>query len=432
MARSVIGAIAALLLLLVLLANAFEAFPNQVGVDFYQFWGIAKAKREAAIAASPYVEPARYEAALDTLAAASSSDKERAASGYWHPPQPTGTPFFYSSFAVFPSDYESAQAIYVTLLYIAAGFGVFALARLRGLGFRAAICVALAMELTFEPFMLDIRAANVNSLQLAVVVALVWIAARKVSMGNRIVNALPVGLLGPFILFKPNAIGIAIALALQALIVRGWRSFRDSLAMAAVLSLGAFAIGEAFFGSFAWAKWWSYARGLDGSGITLSVEEGNQSIALWLAHHGHVYGSLGYGLLLAAVLLLLLALAMSSMGRRADLLLPAALRCLADPWFAATVGVLLTFALSPLVWGHYFVFLLVPIAWLFLRDGPWGVGTWGAAICYVILTRQAIDLLVSSGNMTLLYAVAMLSWLALVPGMLAYAAQQRRSLEVAA
>ena len=71
----------------------------------------------------------------------------------------------------------------------------------------------------------------------------------------------------------------------------------------------------------------------------------------------------------------------------------------------------------------------VPMAWLFGRDGRYGLGTWGAAICYLFLSKIVIDFLVSGGHMAALYALTLLSWVALVPGAFAFVVEQRRDLD---
>jgi hypothetical protein len=429
MARSALGALVALGLCVFLLASAFGAFPNQPGADFSQFWGVAAAKSVSGTTRTPYADPSEYFATLNAMG--ESSPKLREANALRGRLEPTGTPFFYAAFAIFPLDYEAAEAIFVTLLYLATGFGVFVLARLRGLDFRWAASVAFAVELTFTPFMIDVRAANVNSLQLGAVALLVWIAAKNLRTGNRFVDGLFLAALAPIVFFKPNTVWIALALAIQFGLSRGRSALVAGFGGAVILSIAAFVAGAVCFGGVsAWSEWLGYDAWA--AGLPLTLEQGNGSIAMWLARNSGAHGALGYGALLGLVLLVALALAMTAVGRRTDLLWPTAKRAFASPWFAASVGVLLMFATSPLVWSHYLVLALVPIIWLFGRDGVKGVGTWGAIVCYLVLTRQAIDFLASSGHMAILYAITMLSWLALVPGTLAFAAEQRRSLEAAA
>jgi len=81
------------------------------------------------------------------------------------------------------------------LLYAAAGAAVFALARLWGMAAWPSVCVALLVLLTSNPFAQDVRSGNVNSLQLALVVALVAVSARRRFTGNDWVDGLFMGAL---------------------------------------------------------------------------------------------------------------------------------------------------------------------------------------------------------------------------------------------
>ena len=69
--------------------------------------------------------------------------------------------------------------------------------------------------------------------------------------------------------------------------------------------------------------------------------------------------------------------------------------------------------------------LLIPIAWLLTREGSCRACAWGAAACYLVLSRVVIDPLVSMQMFGLLQALALLSWLALLPGVLGYARAAR-------
>ena len=432
MVRSVAGACVALLMCAYLAVSAVAAFPYQPGADFYQFWGVPVAKRAVGARDTPYVDAQGYAQVLNGISDASSSEKLHAANSMRRVLEPMGTPFLYAIFALFPRDYERAQGLFVTLIYVSAGLGLFLLARLRGLAVWTAACVALAVELTFAPFMVDVRAANVNSLQLAFIAASIAYAARPVHCANALAGGIYLGLLAVFVVFKPNMLWIALALAIHYGLSRGVRSLIAGSGVAALFAIAAGVVGALYFqDSSAWREWLSFAGRMEG-GLPLTLEEGNQSIAMFLSRHAQSFGAIGYGLIIGAAVLLAFLIAMSAAGKRTDLLLPAAKRAFASPWFAANIGVLFTFATSPLVWSHYFVLALVPIVWLFGRDGVTGVGTWGAVLCYCALSRVTIDFLITGDQLTALYAVTLLSWVALLPGLLAYAAEQRRSLEAAA
>ncbi len=403
--------------------SALDAFPHQLGIDFYQFWGVPLARDAGHLQATPYVDQAPYARELNAIADASANRKLRNANSLRRSLEPMGTPFHYASFSFFPRDYEAAQALYTALLYVAAAAAVFALARLRGATPSISACIALAVMLTFNPFAQDVRSGNVNSLQLAFLVALVAISLRKRFSGNAWIDGMYVGLLALFVAFKPNTPWIALALALHFLALRGARAFAVGAFEAVLLGLAALAIGAWEMGGLhAWPEWLQLARGMDGSGMTLPYERGNLSAAMLLGSKSPTLGPAGYGLVLAAALALSLVVALSA-GGRANVLAASARRAFADPWFAASVGILFTFASSPLVWPHYHMLLLIPIAWLLHPARGCRACFWGAVACYAVLSRAVIDPLVELQMFGLLQALSLLSWTALLPGVLAHARQ---------
>jgi hypothetical protein len=206
------------------------------------------------------------------------------------------------------------------------------------------------------------------------------------------------------------------------------RAFAIGAFEAALLGAAAFAIGAWRMGGVhAWLEWLQLARGMDGSVMSLPFDRGNLSIALVISRLSPALGSVGWGLALAGILSMALVLALSANGQRGDRLAAAARNAFADPWFAVSVGILLTFAASPLVWPHYHVLTLIPIAWLMRGDGTCRACTWGAVACYLVHSRLVIDPLVSQQMFGLLQALSLLSWVALVPGVLARAAAAQRA-----
>ena len=425
--RSTLAAIvAALVLAAWFVHSAIDAFPTQLGIDFYQFWGVPLARDAGAIAETPYVAQPRYAGVLNAKADASANAKFRNANRLRRSLEPMGTPFLYAAFSPFPADYETAQLGYTALLYAAAGAAVFALARLWGMAAWPSLCVALLVLLTSNPFAQDVRSGNVNSLQLALVVALVAVSARRRFTGNDWVDGLFMGALALMVAFKPNTPWIAIALGLHYAAARGARAFTIGAVEAALLGAAAFAIGAwRFGGAHAWTEWLALARGLDGSGLALPLERGNLSIPMILSRASPALGSAAWGLAMAAALALALVMAFSDRGRDGAGALAAARRGFADPWFAASVGIVFTFATSPLVWPHYYVLALVPMAWLLAADSSCRPCRWGAIVSYLALSRLAIDPLVGLQAYGVLQFLSVTAWLALLPGILAHAQAAR-------
>jgi hypothetical protein len=158
--------------------------------------------------------------------------------------------------------------------------------------------------------------------------------------------------------------------------------------------------------------------------MALPYERGNLSLAMLLGRASPTLGVKGYGVVLAAALAIALVAALSG---RTSSIAAAARRAFADPWFAASAGIVFTFATSPLVWPHYHVMLLIPIAWLLTRGGPCGACKWAAVVCYVILSRAFTEPLVSMQMFELLQAATLLSWVAVLPGLFARAHEAQHS-----
>ena len=430
MKSSVAGLCIALALAALLAVMAWSAFPRQPGIDFYQFWGVPLAKAVSATQRSPYADVSGYAQVLNAISDASSSRKLRDANRYRRTLEPMGTPFLYASFALFPDDYARAQALFALIQYLAAGAGVFVLARLRGIATWPSIWIALAVELTFMPFLQDVRVGNVNSLQLLFVALLLHVAVRRLYSGNALVDGLFIGLMAVFVIFKPNTPWIALAFAIHYGVAHGHRKFWVGVGMAVLFGALAFGIGAWYFDdAHVWMEWLQFARGMDGSALPLTLDQGNLSFTMLLAQRSMSYGPMGYGLIIAAALSVALILATSSGGRRTDLVIPALRAAFSDPWCAAGIGVLFTFATSPLVWPHYLLFALVPIFWLVRIDGEVDAGTWGAALCYGALSLPLMSILGAGGFYGAIQAAMLFSWLALVPGLFAHVARPARGLQ---
>ena len=403
---AVIAAAAALFAALV--AKAVFAFPFQLGIDFYQFWGVPIAHRT--IAASPYRDPPAYERALNGIADASDNAKLKHANGFRRSLETMATPFFYSAFAIAPGDFETAQALFTLLLYASTAIGVFLLARVRGLSPGLAACLALFVELTFNPFVQDVRVSNVNSLQFLYVAAMVYVAAGDRYPRSATLESLYVGSLAFFVLFKPNTPWIALALAAHYGIARGMRKLAVGVACACVGGMIAVGLGAWFFhDANVWLDWFRFTQGMNGGSLVRTVEQGNLSPVMLLSERSGSFGLLTYALLVTTWLAFAVILAMTSMGRRFGDLLPAARRTLADPGLAASLGVVFTLATSPLVWPFYHLFALVPMILHFRpREAPRMAAC--IAFSYLAMTSPLLELLGRAGFGPMIPVLMLWAW----------------------
>jgi hypothetical protein len=418
-----VGIAAAAILLAALVAKAIFAFPFQLGIDFYQFWGVPIAHRS--IAASPYLDRLGYERALNGLADASDNAKLKHANGFRRNLETMATPFFYSMFALVPGDYESAQAFYTFLLYMATGLGVMLLANLRGLAFWPSVCAALAVALSFNPFVQDLKYGNVTSLQFLYMAAMLAIAVKGLYPRNPWLESLYLASLAIFVLFKPNTPWIALALASHYWIVRGTRRFAMGMIAAAVGAVIALACGAAFFnGPAVWIDWVHFTQeGLSSGPLLQSLERGNLSPAMLLWQRSGSMGLLAYSLMISAWLALAFVLAMTSMGRRTHGLVSAARRCLADPWLALSIGIMFTFATAPLVWAYYHVFALVPM-FAFFRPREHPARTAWIVVAYIGMANPLLEALGAAGLVPLIPIIMFWAWVPLLGVVLAEAADR--------
>lgn len=397
--------------------SAIAMFPRQNGVDFYHFWGIDIARETGQLKGTPYRDSASYANVLNTLVDASPSAKLHRANATWRELAPTGTPFLYAAFSFLPSDYEVAHAMFVAFMYAAGLAGTFVLVRLRGFDPSISACLALFTAITFGPFILDIFVSNVNLLQLAAYAFLLYLALRPPGQHHAIVEATAQSLAWVLVAFKPNTAFMSAAYELQRLIAIGRTSFSAAAGIALVALIAALLAGALYFGTFmAWPDWWSTARHLGSVGAVSDVSKGNLSIAMWLAVRTGAHDPATWGVLLGAILVAAVFAAARSPGASADETRRVLRHAFADPFYAMSFAVLFTFAFSPLVWKHYLVMALVPIAWQLRGEGR--IATIGAIVTFFVMSRQADQLAYSLGGRELLDLLGRVSWLALVPGLL--------------
>jgi hypothetical protein len=408
-----------------LVTKATELFPGQVGMDFYQFWGVPAAKQLSTLRDSPYADRDAYARVLNELSDASTSARLRMVNGMRRTLQPLGTPFFYASFSALPVDYERAHVIYAILQHLAAGLAVFLLARLRGCGVWTSVAIAAVVELTFNPFVQDVKVGNVNSLQLLFLAMLLHVAVRRRYSGNDLVDGLFLGSIALFLAFKPNTPWIALSLAIHYAVAHGRRRFLYATGVSAVMGLLAFLVGILYFGDpRVWWDWLQYARNMEGAG---TLQQGNLSITSLLAQGSPAIGAAGFALLVAALLSIALFMALT---RHADALAGGRREALrqawSDPWFAVSVGVVFTFATYPLVWPHYHLLALVPMFWLFRRNGRWDWATGCVVASYAGFSRPALHFVSEQGLIGASLVMVLFSWAVLLPALFAYGPRQGR------
>jgi hypothetical protein len=404
------GALAFLALALAIAVgfDAARTFPTQVGIDFYHLWGVPMGQRASAVPISPYAETDDYAALLNILADTSTSEALRTANHFKRQIAPTGTPLFYAAFGFLPDDYGAAHAFFAVLQYLAAAAALWMLARMRGAGAWAAACIALAIELTFNPFVQDVKWGNATCFQLLFLAGCLRMSTRGALARGGWSSRLFLALLSAFVLFKPNTAAIAAMLALHYAALRGPRATLVSAVWALPAVAIAWALGAWYFGNAAiWNEWLEYVRG---GALVYRFEEGNQSWPMLLAQLAPMHGAGFY----AVAMLALGAAAFAAGLARDGVFMARAVALLRDPWCAASIGVLFTLLASPLVWPYYHLFAIIPITWLFRTEGRWDGATWCAIAAYAALSSPLLAVLVSMEAYEVLRWLMFLSWLPLL------------------
>jgi hypothetical protein len=398
-------------------------YSHHWSMDLYHPWGFNLAQASLP-GANPYAETRRFGEFLDAQALASGSDALRWVRDFWewrspNKIEPTGTPFYYAVHAFLPADFDRAHLLYTVAQYLAAGLAAFLLVRLRGARSLPALCAAALVVATFNPFVQDLRVANVNSFQLLFIAALLWVSVKRWYEAHPAVDRLYLAALAVFLVFKPNTMFIVAGLALHYALARGPRRFATGAAIAAVLAFLAAACGAWFFGGpHAWTDWVAYTQGANGGTLMYSANKGNVALSVMLAEQSMAYGAVGYGLLIGLGLAVAVVAALSNLGRRPERLAPGLRDLFADPWSAASLGVLFTIAMSPLMWPHYFMFALIPMAWLLRTDGRWDAATGWAIASYLLFSRLVLGPLTAANLVGVVYSVMFFAWVPLVPALL--------------
>ena len=425
-----VGSLVAVVLAALVIFKGVDDFPYQFGIDFYQFWGVPVAHRQ--IEATPYDDPEGYARLLNAQADASGNLKLKNANYFRRSLETMATPFFYSAFSWVSADYESAQTLYTVLLYVAAALAVFLLARARGVGFWPSAWLGLLVDLTFNPFVQDIKYGNVSSFQLLYMAAMLTAALRGWPARNAWIASLYVGSLALFVAFKPTTLWIALAFVAHYGLTQGNRRLAAGIGMGIVLSLVAFALGAWFFHDLnAWTQWYRFTQGMNGGSLVRSLEQGNLSLAMMLEQRSMAYGLLTYSLMIAAWLAFAFILAMTAMGRRTDLLVPTARRCFADPWLGLSIGAVYTLATSPLVWAYYHMFALVPMFALLRREST-RLQNVCVVLSFAAMANPLFAAMAATGLAGAIPLVMLWSWIPLLVAVVAEVARRRAAAEAPA
>ena len=412
--------------------TAIAYYPGHWSMDLYHPWGIPQAHEALGRSTNPYADTQRYGEYLQALARASPDASLQWIGNFWlhRTPagiEPTGTPLFYAAHALAPRDFQAFHLLHTVLQYGAALLAVFFLARLRGAGRLAALFAAALVASAFNPFIENVRVGNVGGMQLAVLVAMIALAQARMHERSVVVDRGYLAVLALFVLFKPNTLFIAIGLAAHYAVARGARRFWIGCAIAALAVLAAAGAAALYFGSAGvWGDWLGYVRGVNGGTLLYALDKGNIALPVFMFERTGAYGPRAWASVFGAIFAVLTFTCATAQGRAPERLGPALRAWLSDPWIAAGAAALAMFMASPLLWPHYLVFALFPIAWLarprHARD--WTVAC--AAAAFLCLSLLVLGPLIYAGAGHIAYPIMSFAWLPLLPAGLARLAQVAR------
>ncbi len=359
-----------ILLLLMLFACVIEAWSygkTVSGIDFYQFWVVGQAVKKADIA-DVYSDQARKkigsEFLVETYQEGVSERQIRAAKSR-QTLETYSTPLLYTLFGLFATgNYDTDLELFNLFSLFCAVLAIMVLCRLLQYSPLATISAALLVIGWFQPFVSDVRVANVGRLQLALLSLFLWLQSkcgRPYNLGGGLA-------LGFAVMFKPNLMFIVIMLIFSWIINRRWHKLIFECLGILAAAVGLFAYSNLFFGSSrCWYDWLTALHAVPPD--IISTEGGNYSTAFLVS------GTTGMkvSVYLAAALAVLTAVFVWA-GRRPAKIIPpktSDIKVNSDGAFfedtlMTSIGCLIYLLSAPLVWFHYFV-LTIPMMLVVFR-----------------------------------------------------------------
>jgi hypothetical protein len=366
-----------LILLSLALTQSVGYISGDIGIDFYQYWGVPVAMRLAGhTLGPPYRNGQRYTDTLTEYAATADDPMLKAASNSRKEPDFAASPLLYTAFTSVSSSYTVSLVAFRTLQLVLFLVSFLLLGYLYRLDPFYLACLALLCVLFYQPLVSDVRVANLGCFQLAFLTGLLVLAgavtrapsfARRATLGAVFLTAL-----AALTLAKPNVTVISALLAAHLAVRHGRRLFLASALPAAAVAVVLIVIPCVYFGSWTvWREWYEFVYGSNARMLVRPVAAGNYSTSLLLSSR------LGLDVYTVSVALLamlgasLLAAVTWSRGTHAAAgstagaaALGGLRRIVGDPRMALAIGIVLTMASSPLYWFHYYVLSLIPALWL--------------------------------------------------------------------
>jgi hypothetical protein len=269
------------------------------------------------------------------------------------------SPFLYALYAVFTTgDYAFDVKIYRLLCLISMVAGIIGFSLMLGYPLWGGMLAVVVFTYRFQPFLSDVRVANVNQIQLGLLALFIYIQHTKLRFHNFLAGLI----LGFAVAAKPN-LGFVAAMLLAAWLVNRRRKktieFSAGMATAAAVAVIAASI---VFGSFdCWREWLKILP--QASNYRYPVDAANYSAAMLLfVRYGFKASAflsvVLFGMGIAAVA------AVSHWVKKSPLSEPKQESF--EDILMTGMGCLIYLMSAALVWLHYFI-LAIPMALFVLR-----------------------------------------------------------------
>ncbi len=178
------------------------------------------------------------------------------------------------------------------------------------------------------------------------------------------------------ILMKPNMMIIILFLSASVWVLQGTRSFALSSAIAGFVGIVLMVFPGIYFGStMIWIDWLNYySQGIEK--LCYPISHGNYSTVVIVSSFLNVsvtFTMISIALIMSAIAVCVLFRTLNTRDSVLVGLSKSITKLLGDPFLCASIGVTLTLAISPLVWFHYYMILLLPALWLCLYSKRWTI-----------------------------------------------------------
>lgn len=334
-------------------ASVDEADAKMAGIDYLHFWLIPQANVNPEIGSvyDPLTHNKIFELG-ESIAGQQKSVRMTALLGrnavlYKTKIEPTGSPFFYSCFALtqigyFEGDYWNFQ-IFSSVLFLVS---VFLLGRIIKLNLWASLGVALLLILLFRPLQVDFLAGNTNRIQLFLLTTICWLVSankRSYFWGGLV--------LGLAVMFKLNFLLVPFFFMTGLVLNRQFRNLTHSLYGMLLGGAFGFTVGSGCFGANSWLLWRKFVS--TSVAESYPIELGNYSLPNLLQINALVISIGLVGLVwVAAVTAFVLHQRRTDKHKASTEKDEAVIK-----W--TMLGLLVFLLCSPLVWSHYLV-LAIP------------------------------------------------------------------------